>query len=104
MRRRFNEGTLASLRETPSEAVLALLAICYKVDPTYVPVKDTGSRRWHVCTACGEFEILTTGLHKWYDTRAERGGGGAIDLAMHLGRLSFVDAVRLLVECERPRG
>jgi hypothetical protein len=29
---------------------------------------------------------------KWYDTRKEQ-GGGAIDLTMHLFRLSFVDAV-----------
>jgi hypothetical protein len=27
---------------------------------------------------------------------AERGGGGAIDLAMHILRLSFVDAVKRL--------
>ena len=46
-------------------------------------------------TTCGEFEILTTGT-KWYDTRAKKGGGGAIDLAMHVLRLSFVDAVRRL--------
>lgn len=104
VRRRFNEGALASLRETPSEAVLGLVAIYYKVDLTYVPLKDTGSRRWHVCTACGEFEILTTGLYKWYDTRAKRGGGGAIDLAMHLRQLSFVDAVKLLAECRRAHG
>jgi hypothetical protein len=88
----------------PSEDVLALLAIYYKADPTYVPVKDPRGRRWHVRTPCGEFEILTSGPHKWYDTRANRGGGGAIDLAMHLWQLSFVDAVKLLTECERPRG
>jgi hypothetical protein len=43
----------------------------------------------------GEFEILTTGP-KWYDTRARRGGGGAIDLAIHVLGLSFVDAVKHL--------
>ncbi len=46
-------------------------------------------------TALGEFEILTTGP-KWYDTRARAGGGGAIDLAMHVLGLSFVDAVKRL--------
>jgi hypothetical protein len=46
---------------------------------------------------CGEFEILTTGV-KWLDTRANKGGGGAIDLAMHVLHLSFVDAVKLLIE------
>jgi hypothetical protein len=88
----------------PSEDALALLAVHYKSDGTYVPVKNRRSRRWHVRTACGEFEILTTGPHKWYDMRAKKGGGGAIDLAMHLRQLSFVDAVKLLTEYERPRG
>lgn len=104
MRRTFSRATLTSLRQMPSEDALAVLAIYYKADPTYVPVKDSRSRRWHVTTASGNFEILTTGPTKWYDTRAKKGGGGAIDLAMHLGQLSFVDAVKLLTGCERPRG
>ena len=33
---------------------------------------------------------------KWYDTRARKGGGGAIDLAMHVLGLTFVDAVKSL--------
>lgn len=92
---RYSAETLSSLRDIPSEEALRLLAIHRKVDPTYVPVKDNRSCRWHVRTDCGEFEILTTGP-KWYDTRAKKGGGGAIDLAMHLLQLSFRDAVRLL--------
>jgi hypothetical protein len=102
--RRFNQATLASLREMPSEDALALLTVYYKADPAYAPIKDSRSHRWHVTTASGDFEILTTGPHKWYDTRAQKGGGGAIDLAMHLRQLSFVDAVKFLTECERPRG
>ena len=104
VRRSFDRAMLTPLREMPSEDALALLAIYYKADPTYLPVKDSRSRRWHARTAAGEFEILTTGPHKWYDTRANVGGGGAIDLAMHLLRLSFVDAVRLLIERGHPRG
>lgn len=104
MRRWFNQATLASLREMPSEDALTLLAVYYKADPTYVPVKNCRSRRWHVTTVSGDFEILTTGPLKWYDTRAKKGGGGAIDLAMHLRQLSFVGAVKLLTECERLRG
>jgi len=79
----------------PASDALALLATHIKLDPTYLPVKDDHSRRWHVSTVRGEFEILTTGV-KWYDTRARAGGGGAIDLAMHLLGLSFVDAVKHL--------
>jgi hypothetical protein len=66
-----------------------------RADLTYLPLKDERSRRWHASTARGEFEILTTGV-KWYDTRAHAGGGGAIDLAMHLLGVSFVDAVKCL--------
>lgn len=95
MRKSFRAATLAQLRETPSDAALALLAIHHKADPTFKPLKDPRSRRWHIRTACGEFEIVTTGL-KWYDPRARKGGGGAIDLAMHIRQVSFVEAVRIL--------
>ena len=97
VRRSFSPALLDRLRDMPSEAVLAHLAIELKPDSTFVPVKDTGSRRWHAHTARGDFEILTTGP-KWYDTRARKGGGGAIDLAMHVLGLSFVDAVKRLTE------
>jgi hypothetical protein len=94
-RRYFSSATLARLRELPSEQVLAGLATGLKPDPTFTPVKHIGSRRWHAHTTQGDFEILTTGP-KWYDTRARKGGGGAIDLAMHILGLSFVDAVKRL--------
>ncbi|WP_255208805.1 hypothetical protein [Paraburkholderia youngii] len=44
-----------------------------------------------------EFELLLRGP-KFYDTRAKRGGGGAIDLIMHLHRVGFIQAVNLLQE------
>jgi hypothetical protein len=78
-----------------SEDALASLATLVKSDRTFVPIRDPRTRRWHVCTQRGDFEILTTGS-KWYDTRERTGGVGAIDLAMHLLGLSFVEAVRLL--------
>jgi hypothetical protein len=55
----------------PASDALALLADHVKPDPTYQPLKDEHSLRWHASTARGEFEILTTGV-KWYDTRARR--------------------------------
>ena len=103
MRRSFDRATLTPLREMPSEEALVLLAIYCKPDPSYQPVKERTTRRWQARTSGGEFEILTTGA-KWYDTRAKIGGGGAIDLAMHVLRLPFVDAVRILIDCDRPRG
>ena len=62
MRRSFNAQALAALRELPSDAALERIAITAKIDSTYHPVKQLASRRWHVRTTCGEFEILTTGL------------------------------------------
>jgi hypothetical protein len=103
VRRSFDRATLTPLREMSSEDALALLAIQCKRDSSFEPVKEPTTRRWHAHTSGGEFEILTTGT-KWYDTRAKIGGGGAIDLAMHVLRLPFVDAVRILMDCDRPRG
>ncbi len=94
-RRSFSAATLTRLREMPAGDALTLVAIHVKADPTYLPVKSCHSRRWHVHTRRGEFEILTIGP-KWYDTRARQGGGGAIDLAMHVLGLSFVAAVKHL--------
>jgi hypothetical protein len=96
VRRSFDQTTLTCLREMTSEDALTLLAIHCKADPTFHPVKQASTRRWHALTTGGEFEILTTGV-KWLDTRANKGGGGAIDLAMHVLNLSFVDAVKVLV-------
>ena len=103
MRKSFRATTLVRLRETRSDTALALLAVHCKADRTYQPLKDPASCRWHVRTACGEFEILTTGV-KWYDSRARTGGGGAIDLAMHILQVSFVDAVTILTAGTTPRG
>ncbi len=97
VRRSFSSAILARLRDLPSEVALARLATTVKPDLTYIPVRNAGSRRWHAHTPHGDFEILTTGP-KWYDTRALKGGGGAIDLAMHLLGFSFVDAVKHLTK------
>ena len=66
---KVDQATLAPLRAMRGEDALALIAIHFKADSTYRPVKDAASRRWHARTARGEFEIVTTGT-KWYETRA----------------------------------
>ena len=86
-----------------SEDALGLLAIHCKPDPTFHPLKRPDTRRWYALTERGDFEIVTT-AEKWYDTRARVGGGGAIDLAMHLLQLPFVDAVQILIERGASRG
>jgi len=101
--RSFSRSMLVELREMPSERALTRIAIHVKADPAYRPLKRPTSRRWHIRTVSGEFEILTTGV-KWYDTRARKGGGGAIDLAMHVLGVSFVEAVKQLTAAPRGHG
>ncbi len=41
------------------------------------------------------WEILITGA-RWFDVRAGKGGGGGVDLVMHLLGVKFVEAVKIL--------
>nr|WP_017166853.1 hypothetical protein [Xanthomonas phaseoli] len=74
----------------PVLEALDLLGVYWKRDPDFRPLKDKTTIRVNVSIGG---ELLATG-RKWFDTRAEKGGGGAIDLAMHLFRLDFVSAVK----------
>jgi hypothetical protein len=94
--RSFDAALLDDLRSMPVTEALDRLGVHWKLDPDFVPVKNPATRRLHVSVGSGVTELLVTDP-KWYDTRAQRGGGGAIDLAMHLLRLSFVDAVKRLL-------
>lgn len=85
----------------PSELVLRRLSIQVKADSTFLPRKSRESRRWHVLTNRGDFEILTT-ERLWFDTRERRGGDSAVYLAMQLLGNSFVEAVRRLSEERAP--
>ena len=78
--------------------VLPRLASYAKRDATFAPAKDTRSERWHVL-AEGEFELVVTGP-KFWDVRGNVGGGGAIDLAMHLWDCSYRAAIRRLGNLE----
>jgi hypothetical protein len=64
VRRTFSRATLTSLREMPSEDALALLAFYYKANPTYLPVKDPHSRRWHVT----KWQLGTPQVVRWIQT------------------------------------
>ena len=89
----FPPELLEELRVMPVVAALDALGLYWKHDPDFVPVKDKSTVRLNVALVGGGVELLATGP-KWYDTRAEKGGGGAVDLAMYLLRLDFVTAVK----------
>ncbi|MDU4225341.1 MAG: hypothetical protein E7I20_05540 [Streptococcus sp.] len=92
-RRSFPPELLARLRDMPVSDALDALGLYWKRDPDFRPIKDKATVRLNVSIGGGGVELLVTGP-KWYDTRAEKGGGGAIDLAMHVLRLDFVSAVK----------
>lgn len=91
----FDEKTLERFRNVDCEEVIHILCDYFKEDTSFRPTKNSITRRWNVRVANKDMEILTTKA-KWYDTRKNIGGGGAIDLAMHLMEIDFVTAVKLL--------
>lgn len=93
--RRFDDARIEYLRGVPVLDVLDALGMYWKRDATFNPLKDKTTVRVHVSLGGAVVELLATGA-KWYDVQNELGGGGAIDLAMHLLRLDFVSAVKRL--------
>jgi len=77
--------------------VLDRLADHVKEDRDFVPRRDPRTRRVYVNAAGHDWELLLTGP-KWFDAQSASGGGGAVDLAMHLWRLTFKQAVSMLVK------
>ena len=92
------EAELRRWRELPATDAVEKLASYAKRDVDFIPVKCPNTTRWHVNAQGQEFELLLTGS-KFFDTRMERGGGGAVDLAMHLLGSNFRGAVEALRRC-----
>lgn len=92
---RVDSGEIGRWRSLDAAVALMALADHAKRDPTFEPIKDQTTTRWHANVAGRDFELLLTGP-KFFDTRAETGGGGAIDLAMHLLRADFKTATGAL--------
>lgn len=91
-----DNSTLQRWRALEAAEVLAVVANHSKRDRTFHP-KDANTERWHVGCGDGDFELLVRGP-KFFDTRSKRGGGGAVDLVMHLTGKSFKEVVVLLRE------
>lgn len=92
-----DNSTLDRLRHVPTLTCLTSLGAYVKVDRDYVPTSAKTTQRVHVSVAGHDWELLVDGV-KFYDTRAKVGGGGAIDLVMHLWSVPFKKAVKMLTE------
>ena len=86
---------LERLRSITCSQPLPLVCDHAKQDRDFTPLKSGHTERWHVQAGGHDFEILTTGP-KFFDTRASKGGCGAIDLTMHLKGIPFKQALRKL--------
>lgn len=87
--------TLEQWRTLDVLDVLEKLGCYAKRDVSFVPIKAKNTLRYHVNANGAEWELLVTGP-KFWDTRREKGGGGAVDLTMHLFKLDFKNAVQFL--------
>ena len=92
---RVEDTELRRWRALPANQLLMRVATFAKRDGTFEPVKSTGTERWHANVEGREYELVTDGP-KFFDTRAKRGGGGAVDLVMHVHHLDFQAATALV--------
>ena len=96
MRRRpVDNLTLTRWRTLDAVAVLRAIADHLKQDAEFRPRQSHDTTRWHASVAGHDYEILCTGP-RFLDTRANRGGGGAVDLVMHVLDVDFERAVKVL--------
>ena len=96
MRRQpVDNSELARWRCLDAGDLIERLCTYAKQDPTFQPRLHGQATRWHCNMDGAEYELLCDGP-KFYDTRACLGGGGAIDLVMHLRQLEFKPAAQLL--------
>lgn len=96
MRRRLVDNlTLTRWRTLDAVVVLRAIADHLKQDAEFRPRLSHDTTRWHASVAGHDYEVLCTGP-RFLDTRANRGGGGAVDLVMHVLGVDFKRAVKVL--------
>lgn len=101
-KKRFSEEELQRLREVPLLKALDALELHYQHDPDYKPRKSQESMRVIVSVKDLVYTLQFTGM-RWYDMHSKEGGGGAIDLTMHLMQCEFLQAAKLLQKSLRLR-
>lgn len=91
----FKRSEVDRLRALTWRQVLRIFDLVWSEDLTFVARKNGATRRVYVSVKEDVFEIVFTD-EKWFDPRANKGGGGAIDLTMHLFGVDFLTAVQKL--------
>ena len=92
---RVSRTELAAMQAMDAKVVLLKFADHAKIDPSFEAISSKHTSRWHARAGSREFELLLNGP-KFYDTRQKRGGGGGIDLLMHLFQIDFKQAAERL--------
>lgn len=87
---------VAKARAIPLLDVLEDLGYYVSRDAAFEPRKSKRTMSVFVSNDADVRELILTG-EKWFDKRAEVGGGGAIDLVMHLEGLTFRRAVEKIL-------
>ncbi|CAK0502789.1 Uncharacterised protein [Burkholderia pseudomallei] len=95
MAKLVDDRTLEQWRALDALLVLKQLGCYAKLDPTFHPISAQNTARYHVHANGRDWELLITGP-KFWNTRANKGGGGAVDLVMHIFAVDFKRAVAIL--------
>jgi hypothetical protein len=94
-RTKIDQALLDKWRNLEASYVLVQISDYAKQDTTFIPIKNNATSRWNANVQGRDIELLLTGP-KFWDTRANKGGGGAVDLVIHLHGVDFRGAVKLL--------
>ena len=87
--------TLERWRTLDAQLVLEKLGCHVKAGTTVEPLSAQGTQRYHVNADGQDFELRLRGS-KFFDTRLQRGRGGAVNLVMHVRHVDFKGATDLL--------
>ncbi|WP_261530851.1 hypothetical protein [Burkholderia multivorans] len=93
----MDNSELERLRGLAVLDVLHLMAVHTKLDRAFASVRAFNTQRVQVTAAGADWELVVDGAC-FFDTRERKGGGGAVDLVMHLWRVPFKQAVKMLRE------
>lgn len=94
--KRLSAEEITRARAVPLVNALEKLGYCVSKDGAFEPRKTQRTMSVFISNEEDSRELILTG-EKWFDKTSKTGGGGAIDLVVHLKGGRFTRAVRLLL-------